>query len=338
MKLRDLTRSCAAFVCVTIMGVCSGLYIDRLCISRIRDDSAGIWTYVSIFLVCSLCIYAMICFLLMVFSDPGYVTPEFSEKFGDGIPVIDSSSRNMHYVHVYTKCRRCELTRPERAHHCSTCGQCVEQLDHHCPWYGNCIGRRNFKLFVTSLTANLLLCVFIALNCAVRLGGEVKSESDALVFTGLLALGAAFSIGCFVMISLMLNAAANASSTALDKDRSGENPFKVKSPWELLAEVMGPPSIGWLIPVSLPNSHWDRLDQERYEELLEMHRGRSQRQNQINNSDRIPSDLPDGDNLNLMIRGDSASGERQDLNTIRNIELGVFPSEAQEKERLLADR
>jgi hypothetical protein len=30
-------------------------------------------------------------------------------------------------------CKKCNCTRPERAHHCSVCKRCVNKFDHHCP-------------------------------------------------------------------------------------------------------------------------------------------------------------------------------------------------------------
>ena len=44
-------------------------------------------------------------------------------------------------------CRKCNLTRPARAHHCSTCNRCILQFDHHCPWTNNCIGFGNYRSF-----------------------------------------------------------------------------------------------------------------------------------------------------------------------------------------------
>lgn len=45
-------------------------------------------------------------------------------------------------------CEKCNLWKPERAHHCSICGTCVAKMDHHCPWLGACVGYHNFKPFV----------------------------------------------------------------------------------------------------------------------------------------------------------------------------------------------
>lgn len=46
-------------------------------------------------------------------------------------------------------CDRCQLVKPDRAHHCSVCGVCVLKFDHHCPWINNCVNFSNYKFFVS---------------------------------------------------------------------------------------------------------------------------------------------------------------------------------------------
>lgn len=48
-------------------------------------------------------------------------------------------------------CTKCNLYKPERAHHCRKCGHCVLQMDHHCPWTNNCVGHDNMPHFMRFL-------------------------------------------------------------------------------------------------------------------------------------------------------------------------------------------
>ncbi|AOA60819.1 Palmitoyltransferase [Komagataella phaffii CBS 7435] len=48
-------------------------------------------------------------------------------------------------------CNKCEVFKPDRSHHCSSCGICILKMDHHCPWFACCIGFKNHKFFVQFL-------------------------------------------------------------------------------------------------------------------------------------------------------------------------------------------
>ncbi|KAH9829635.1 zf-DHHC-domain-containing protein [Rhodofomes roseus] len=63
-------------------------------------------------------------------------------------------------------CRKCSAPKPERTHHCSTCGRCVLKMDHHCYWLGDrCIGHRTYAAFIHLLTCIVFLSVYIAVLC-----------------------------------------------------------------------------------------------------------------------------------------------------------------------------
>lgn len=51
----------------------------------------------------------------------------------------------------YNVCLKCQVWKPDRAHHCSSCRRCILRMDHHCPWFACCIGFHNQKYFVQFL-------------------------------------------------------------------------------------------------------------------------------------------------------------------------------------------
>ncbi|KAL7419401.1 palmitoyltransferase for Vac8p [Cryptotrichosporon argae] len=57
-------------------------------------------------------------------------------------------------------CRKCDGWKPDRAHHCSVCRQCVLKMDHHCPWLNNCVGYHNHKAFLLFVTYGSLLALY----------------------------------------------------------------------------------------------------------------------------------------------------------------------------------
>lgn len=66
-------------------------------------------------------------------------------------------------------CHKCTIYKPERAHHCKVCDQCVLVMDHHCPWTMNCVGYKNFPHFMRFLFWIILTTGFLLVQLCGRL-------------------------------------------------------------------------------------------------------------------------------------------------------------------------
>jgi len=96
-------------------------------------------------------------------------------------------------------CKTCNIFRPPRASHCSTCDNCVDKFDHHCPWVGNCIGRRNYKFFLGFLFLTWIMCFYMfSVSLSVQI--EVSKGSDA---SGMDAVIRSISVSPVSMIMIL---------------------------------------------------------------------------------------------------------------------------------------
>ncbi|PLB40576.1 DHHC family palmitoyltransferase [Aspergillus candidus] len=117
-----------------------------------------------------------------VFTDPG--SPMSSSSRGQhqysALPVTELpeyTSFTVSSTGTSRYCKKCQLPKPDRAHHCSTCKRCVLKMDHHCPWLATCVGLYNYKAFLLFLIYTSLFCWLDFWVAAVWIWTEVFDET-----------------------------------------------------------------------------------------------------------------------------------------------------------------
>ncbi|KZT64248.1 zf-DHHC-domain-containing protein [Daedalea quercina L-15889] len=117
------------------------------------------------------------CSLILILArDPGPVTSPKAAEAAEDVDeredmgfmqaLLATESDGPHDKRPGKWCRKCSAPKPERTHHCSTCGRCVLKMDHHCFWLGDrCVGHRTYSAFIHLLTCIVLLSVYIAVLC-----------------------------------------------------------------------------------------------------------------------------------------------------------------------------
>ncbi|CAJ0959235.1 unnamed protein product, partial [Mesorhabditis belari] len=100
-----------------------------------------------------------------------------------------------HFGERIRYCYECRLVKPDRAHHCSSCGFCVLKFDHHCPWINNCVHYGNYKSFLLYLSYSMtFLCwtTVTSLEAFVRYFVKAHWVDDLIAFL-MIAVGI---LGC----------------------------------------------------------------------------------------------------------------------------------------------
>ncbi|CAH0482591.1 unnamed protein product [Peronospora belbahrii] len=152
----------------------------------------------------------MVAYYKVVFTDPGYVTPLVVQYIQDATQDAMEEG-GIKRQPIMDLCRRCNLLKPFRAHHCRFCDRCVLRMDHHCPWVANCVGEGNYKFFF-----HFIMYAFFILSMCVRaLAGpflaaffsenapRVAAEFSVIAVVGFV-LGGALAISLLVLIAFHL--------------------------------------------------------------------------------------------------------------------------------------
>ncbi|XP_043270564.1 palmitoyltransferase ZDHHC2 isoform X4 [Venturia canescens] len=159
-------------------------------------------------------------------------------------------------------CEKCQLVKPDRAHHCSVCQTCVLKMDHHCPWVNNCVGFHNYKFFMLFLAYALLYCMFIAATSLqyfiqfwkiYAFQGELKDMGKFhllfLFFVALMfavSLNSLFFYHCYLIVHNRSTLEAFRPPTfRMGKDKDGFSLGKYNN----FQEVFGDNARLWFLPV-----------------------------------------------------------------------------------------
>jgi len=102
------------------------------------------------------------------------------------------------------QCKKCQLLKPARAHHCSVCGKCVLKMDHHCPWVNNCVGYNNYRYFCLFLLFLALSCLFIIVVFGYNFQKVIFSWSRRGTRSFRQCVMTSFMICCSIVVALCI--------------------------------------------------------------------------------------------------------------------------------------
>ncbi|XP_055346333.1 palmitoyltransferase ZDHHC5-like [Paramacrobiotus metropolitanus] len=184
---------------------------------------------------------------IATYMDPGFLP----KALHDEVPADDFRSPlyktvDIKGVQIRLKwCVTCNLYRPPRTSHCSTCNRCIEVFDHHCPWVANCVGRRNYRYFLyflISLCLHMMAVFGVSLHQVIRESGNLDHPTQIasivlMVLIGLLI----FPIGGLTCFHFHLVSKANTTNEQVTaKFKNSLNPYDRGCPKNCLFTFCGP--------------------------------------------------------------------------------------------------
>lgn len=143
----------------------------------LRPFPIGKFTTIILFIITTFeLVLSLYTYYLVVHIGPGspldhleLVVPNYDEaNIGTEMDISPPSILKLNSVMVknnggYRFCQKCKVWKPDRSHHCSSCGKCILRMDHHCPWFGECIGWSNHRYFMQFLFHSNLYLIVISL-------------------------------------------------------------------------------------------------------------------------------------------------------------------------------
>lgn len=155
----------------------------------------------------------------------------------------------------YRLCTKCNVWKPDRCHHCSSCGKCVLKMDHHCPWFGECIGYGNLRWFIQFLIHSCIYLAGVTIVCGLVEYQRVLDCSLHVLLAGILAV--VFFVCMLVMFFLTSYQILQGRTTIESYESQNFKHSGYKNVFDLgktqnWKTVMGKGWIQWVFPVSGP--------------------------------------------------------------------------------------
>eukprot|EP00347_Sterkiella_histriomuscorum_P001842 403370469 len=191
-----------------------------------------------------LCVMSLSSHWRAAWADPGIVAKQ-SEPPGN----MDPARVKM--------CKKCDNSwKPERAHHCSECGNCIFKMDHHCPWINNCVGVKNLKYFMlfiiyTGLSA-AYLCLMLILSFyhLMTAKSKVHQQKDGYMLAFVMCVigfieGILFTFFCFELVQEQFESIGDNQTYVDDMKETFGRPQALV---DNLFQSLGEDWTWWLIP------------------------------------------------------------------------------------------
>lgn len=213
----------------------------------------------------------IICHTYAMSTHPGTIPPNYSNPKAVGDQ------------HLF--CKKCNSQRPERAHHCKICQQCILKMDHHCPWVANCVGFYNQKYFYLFLIY-ATVGDFVAFLCmgmkafSIDLNIRTKENVDSvwkmlglvwdplmLTLGILLSLAMTLAIGFLCYAQTMMILENRTTIEQLVYTEASTSPYWSADKWHNFRIVMGSNVYHWFLPIFKPNQYNGGVSWESLREL-----------------------------------------------------------------------
>lgn len=143
------------------------------------------------------------------------------------------------------RCAKCNMPKPERAHHCGVCNRCYLRWDHHCPVIGNCVALKNMKAFMLFLFYTCILVILSAVNAmmAYIVAGTLHVMIAYLIlFAGFFVSASVGCFGCQYVPEVCVN------RTTIEKIAGNDEHVYDEGKQKNIEQVFGEIPLLWFFP------------------------------------------------------------------------------------------